>query len=83
MLAEKCIVHTDGQGRLTGMPNLAPNEEVEVIVLRKGPRASCPKHKPSLKLAYQGAKLLGDDLAPAIALEEWGDLYGNNDSAPP
>lgn len=83
MLAEKFIVHTDSQGRLTGMPDLAPNEEVEVIVLRKGPRASCPKHKPSPKLAYQGAKLLGDDLAPAIALEKWGDLYRNNDSAPP
>ncbi|MGH8558291.1 MAG: hypothetical protein ACRESZ_12685 [Methylococcales bacterium] len=83
MLAEKFILHTDNQGRLTGLPNLAPNEEVEVIVLRKEPGAAFPRHKPSPKLAYQGAKLLGDDLAPAIALEEWGDLFRNNDSARP
>lgn len=35
MLAEKFIVRTDREGRLTGLPAFAANEEVEVIVLRK------------------------------------------------
>jgi hypothetical protein len=79
MRAEKFILRTDDEGRLTGLPSLPPNEEVEVIVLHKRPAASFPRHKPSPTLAYQGAKLLGDDLAPAIALEEWGDLFRKND----
>lgn len=83
MLAEKFVLHTDSQGRLTGLPTLAPNEEVEVILLRKERSAPLLHHKPSPKLAYQGAQLLGDDIAPAIAIEEWGDLYHGDDVTSP
>jgi hypothetical protein len=83
MLAEKFILHSDSQGRLTGLPKLAPHEEVEIILLRKERSASLPRHKPSPKLAYQGAKLLGDDIAPAIAIEEWGEIYHRDDATPP
>jgi hypothetical protein len=37
MLAEKFLLHTDDQGHLIGLPTLPPNEEVEIIVLRKEP----------------------------------------------
>ena len=33
MLAERFIVRTDRDGRLTGLPVLPPNEEIEVILL--------------------------------------------------
>jgi hypothetical protein len=75
MFAEKFVLRTDGQGRLVGLPTLAPNEEVEVIVLRKEPMPLRPRHQPSPKLAYRGAKLVGDDVEPAIAMEEWGELF--------
>jgi hypothetical protein len=32
-------------------------------------------HRPSTRLAGQGARLHGDDIAPAFSPEEWGDLY--------
>ncbi len=75
MLAEKFVLHADSQGRLTGLPNFAPNEEIEVIVVRKGQAVPLPRHKPSPMLAFQGAKLPGDDVAPAIGIEEWGELF--------
>ena len=34
-----------------------------------------PGHEPPAELAWQGAELLGDDIAPAFTLEEWGDIY--------
>jgi len=33
------------------------------------------RHAPSPRLAFQGAVLNGDDLAPALTPGEWGDLY--------
>jgi len=33
------------------------------------------KHRPSPRLANRGAKLHGDDIAPALSLSEWGGLY--------
>jgi hypothetical protein len=33
------------------------------------------KHRPSPRLAFQGAVLHGDDLAPALTPSEWGELY--------
>jgi hypothetical protein len=75
MLTEKYALRTDNQGHLVGLPKLAPNEDVEIIVLRKGTEFPIPLHRPSPKLANQGAKLLGDDIAPAFAAEEWGELF--------
>jgi hypothetical protein len=38
--------------------------------------AKPPAHRrPSPRLAGQGARLSGDDMAPAIPPEDWGDLY--------
>ena len=37
--------------------------------------ASPARRLPSPRLAGQGARLRGDDMAPAIPLEDWGDLY--------
>jgi hypothetical protein len=33
------------------------------------------RHRPSSRLAGQGARLNGDLMAPAIPLDDWGDLY--------
>ena len=33
------------------------------------------RNRPSVRLAYQGARLLGDDICPAIPTDEWGTLY--------
>ena len=33
------------------------------------------RRRPSPRLAGQGAHLQGDDMAPAIPLEDWGELY--------
>ncbi len=33
------------------------------------------KHRPPASLAGKGARLHGDDIAPAFPLDDWGDLY--------
>ena len=83
MLAERFILHTDSNGHLTDLPVFPPNEDVEVIVLRKEPKKPRPRNQPSPLLAWRGAKLLGDDIAPAFSIEEWGDLFQENNSEPP
>ena len=39
------------------------------------PAAPAKRHRPSARLAGQGARLRGDDMIPAIPLEDWGGLY--------
>lgn len=77
MRAEKLILKADQQGVLQGLPIVAPNQEVEVILLMEDRKAPGPPHrrKPSPRLANQGASLQGDDMKPAIPLEDWGTLY--------
>jgi hypothetical protein len=50
---------------------------VEVILLvADSPETPLPqRRKPSPRLANQGATLHGDDMQPAIPVEEWGDLF--------
>jgi len=38
-------------------------------------RTEPAKHRPPASLAGKGARLHGDDIAPAFSAEEWGDLY--------
>ncbi len=33
------------------------------------------RRRPSPRLAWQGARIHGDDLAPAIPLGDWGNLF--------
>lgn len=60
------------------LPQQHQRGNARVIVLfdadrddRNGPNP----HKPSPRLAGQGAKLHGDDVAPAFSQDEWGELY--------
>lgn len=45
--------------------------------LESSVRSAAPakRRQPSPRLARQGARLHGDDMAPAIPLEDWGSLY--------
>lgn len=36
------------------------------------------RRQPSPRLARRGARLLGDDMAPAIPLEDWGSLFAEH-----
>ena len=83
MLAERYLLRTDREGRLAGLPVFPPNEEVEVIVLRKERQSSRPRNQPSPELAWRGAKLFGDDVAPAFTVEEWGELFQEDRSESP
>jgi hypothetical protein len=71
MFAEKLVVRTDSQGKLTGLPVLSPNEEVEVILLRKEPVPRKNHCTPPPELAWQGAQLHGDDIGPVIPESDW------------
>ena len=42
-----------------------------------------PRRRPSPRLAHGGARLIGDDLAPAIPLEDWGKLYEGSTGTQP
>ena len=50
-----------------------------VIVLfdndRAGRSMAMRRHRPSPRLYGKDARLHGDDIAPALSPEEWGDLY--------
>ena len=82
MLAERFIVRTDRDGRLTGLPVFPPNEEIEVILLRK---EMAQTSHPAQKLRGS-ATWLGNDTSPVYgeaALDEietemekeWQELY--------
>lgn len=79
MYAEKFILKANQQGILHGLPTVAPHQEVEVILLIADRPQPLPakRRKPSPRLANQGARLQGDDLAPAIPLADWGAIYGD------
>jgi len=60
------------------LPRSQPRGPARVIVLLETdqPTSVLPKrHAPSPRLAFRGAVLNGDDLAPALTPGEWGDLY--------
>ena len=67
MLAEKLTLRTDSQGNITGLPVLSPDEEVEVILLRKEHSRRPARRMPPAELAWQGAELHGDDIGPIIS----------------
>jgi hypothetical protein len=66
MFAEKLMLRTDSQGNITGLPMLPPNEEIEVILLRKEHGNRQVRRTPPVELAWQGAQLHGDDIGPII-----------------
>ncbi|MCX7111183.1 MAG: hypothetical protein NTX45_13860 [Proteobacteria bacterium] len=85
MLAERFVLRTDREGRLAGLPVFPPNEEVEIIVLRKEPALSSRPAQPSQKLRGS-ATWIGDTTAPvydeaeldgieAEMEQEWRELY--------
>ncbi|MBK1702385.1 hypothetical protein [Thiococcus pfennigii] len=61
------------------LPEPHRGQHARVIVLLPSPAeagAGKPglRHRPSPRLANKGARIHGDDLAPAFSDEEWGDL---------
>jgi len=79
MQAIEIDAQIDDQGEIhIKLPQPRPPGPARVIVLFEGPEgipAGRPRHRPPAELAWKGAQVHGDDMAPAIALEEWGDLY--------
>ena len=88
MLAERFIVRTDHDGRLTGLPVLPPNEEIEVILLRKEMAQTSQPFQPSQKLRGSATWLENDtspvydeatlDEIEAQMAKEWRELYAPN-----
>jgi hypothetical protein len=73
MNAEKLFLTTDSQGRITGLPQFEPNQEVEVIVLfsqKKTITDNSIKRTPPAKLAGQ-IKILSDIISPVVDENEW------------
>ena len=64
--------HARGQARVIVLYEPAPAPELEP---QPEARPTPDRRMPSPRLANRGAKLHGDDIAPAFAVEEWGDLY--------
>jgi hypothetical protein len=81
MFAEKLLLHADSQGKLTGLPILSPNEEVEVILLRKEHNPRRTRRMPPPELAWQGAQLHGDDIGPIIPESDWNMLSDEMENA--
>jgi hypothetical protein len=60
------------------LPQPRPPGPARVIVLFEAPEAAPGgrlRHEPPPELAWKGAEVRGDDIAPAFTPEEWGDLY--------
>ena len=71
---QSCAARADNQGKLTGLPVLPPNEEIEVILLRKEHGRHQARRTPPVELAWQGAQLHGDDIGPIIPESDWNML---------
>jgi hypothetical protein len=52
-----------------------PARVIVLIEAREAVPAGPSRHEPPPELAWKGAEVHGDDIAPAFTLEEWGDLY--------
>ena len=74
MFAEKLMLRTDNQGKLTDLPVLPPNEEIEVILLRKENGRNQARRTHTVELAWQGAQLHGHDIGPIIPENDWNML---------
>lgn len=70
MNAEKLLLTTDAQGRITGLPQFEPYQEVELIVLFPEKTAVTSKsvyRTPPVELAGK-IKILADIIAPATTV---------------
>jgi hypothetical protein len=76
MNAERLLLTTDEQGRITGLPQFEPNQEIELIVLfSKKPAKSKPVYRiPPVELAGK-VKILADIIAPVVEENEWDALH--------
>ncbi|WP_295384366.1 hypothetical protein [uncultured Thiodictyon sp.] len=52
-----------------------PARVIVLLDVDQAELAAPKKHRPSPRLAFKGAQLHGDDLAPALTPSEWGELY--------
>jgi hypothetical protein len=64
MLAERFFLQTDREGRVSGLPVFAANEEIEVIVLRKEAVS-----QDALEQAYQAASIENDPAWEAVVAD--------------
>lgn len=62
MVTERYVIRTDREGRLTGLPVLPANEEIEVILLRQENSVLQPLGQRALEQAYREA---GAEIDPA------------------
>lgn len=71
MFAEKFILRADGEGRLTGLPIFAANEEIEILILRKEPPTMslvpAPYHLEPVAMGLPSADI---DLTKALRLAD-------------
>ncbi len=76
MQAQRLLLKTNAQGKLENLPNFAPNQDVEIIVLFNEGSVSEPQQtyrKPPTELAGK-VKILGDIISPAVEENDWESL---------
>lgn len=73
MQAQRLLLKTNAQGKLEGLPDFAPNQNVEIIVLFNEELTSEPRQiyrKPPAELAGK-VKIRGDIISPAVEEKDW------------
>ena len=73
MQAQKLLLKTNAQGKLEGLPDFKPNQQVELILLFNEENPSETKRvyrKPPPELAGK-IKILGDIISPVIEENDW------------
>jgi hypothetical protein len=72
--AQKFLLTINSQGKLEGLPELIPNQQVELIVLfneKKSPEIKSAHRKPPAELAGK-MKVLRDIISPVVDENERG-----------
>jgi len=74
MQAQKLLLKTNAQGELEGLPDLMPNQYVELILLfneENLPESNKKVYrKPPVELAGK-VKIFGDIISPAVEENDW------------
>lgn len=78
-IGDEIILHFDGGGALTSLPNIVENGEYQLPIGNRGSLVSVKRYRVDVEYLYQGQGVLGISYTPASVLTLLAEVYLNID----